>query len=254
MSQIRNIIEIDEELCNGCGQCILDCAEGALELVNGKAKLVGEIFCDGLGACIGSCPTGALTITQRKAEEFDEKAVEQRLENLNSKGKAPAPEIPEIPACSCPSAESRTLTPSGASEADQGKSASTLGHWPIKLQLLQPGAPFLQNADLILLADCAAVSLPDLHSRFLPGKAIALACPKLDNPDAHIEKLAQLLEGAHPKSVTVMHMEVPCCKGLEYILEKALEKTSAKPELSSMKIARDGSIMETRNMPPKALA
>ena len=249
MNQVRNIIEIDEELCNGCGQCILDCAEGALELVGGKAKLVGEIFCDGLGACIGSCPTGALTTTQRQAEDFDEKAVEERLSKLKSKGQAPAPEILEITACGCPSSESRVLSPVEPSRPGQGEEVSTLGHWPIKLQLLQPGAPFLKNADLILLADCAAASLPDLHSRFLPGKAIALACPKLDNPQAHVEKVAQLLEGARPQSVTVVHMEVPCCKGLEFILQKALEKTDAEPRLGSIKIARDGSILEALNVP-----
>ena len=198
MRKTRDIIHIDEELCNGCGQCILDCAEGALQVVDGKAKLVGEVFCDGLGACLSGCPTGALTVERREAEEFDEAAVE---ELLRGQGREPhsAPAAPEpLPtAGACSGQAAMTLEPAAPPSSD-GQTASQLGHWPIKLQLLSPSAPFLQGADLLLLADCAAASLPDLHPRLLPGRAIALACPKLDNAQAHVDKLAELLAGGGP--------------------------------------------------------
>jgi len=263
MPNTRDIIHIDEELCNGCGQCILDCAEGALQLVDGKARLGGEIYCDGLGACLQGCPTGALTIEKREAAEFDEQAVE---ELLSSQGKAPhaepaaAPAQPFPVAGGCPGHAAMSLSPSppapapapasaSASDEDDWPTPSQLGHWPIKLQLLSPQAPFLKGADLILLADCAAASLPDLHRRFLPGRAIALACPKLDNAQAHIDKLAQLLAGGGMRSLTIVHMEVPCCSGLNHIVEQAMQRSGAKLPVGEMVISRTGTVLGKRNLP-----
>jgi len=247
MRRMRNIIEINEDLCNGCGQCVLDCAEGALVIENGKARLVGEILCDGLGACLSGCPTGALTITQREAEEFDEAEVHRRQHG------APAAEPLPAMACGCPSSQAMTLSPAQAPCACQGEAqpvASRLGHWPIKLQLLSPNAPYLQGAELLLLADCAAASLPDLHARLLGGRAVALACPKLDDAQAHIDKLAQLIAVARPRSITVVHMEVPCCKGLEFIVRQAMARAGLDLPVGSMMIGRDGRVLE--HQPPMA--
>jgi ferredoxin len=247
MSQLRNIIEINEELCDGCGQCILDCAEGALELVDGKARLVGEIYCDGLGACLSGCPTGALKVIQRPAEAFNEEAVDERLASLEQ-GQTPAQPQPlvESPtlACGCSSSEARTLDTQAACSEAPGSQPSQLGHWPIKLQLLGPNAPFLKNADLLLLADCAAAAYPDLHAKLLGGKAVALACPKLDDAQAHILKLAQVLAGARPRSLTVVHMEVPCCKGLDYIVDQAVKATGIDIQRGSLMISREGKILQ----------
>ncbi|MBI5522304.1 MAG: 4Fe-4S binding protein [Desulfarculus sp.] len=274
MRKLRNIIQIDEEKCTGCGQCILDCAEGALQLVDGKAKLVGEIFCDGLGACLSGCPTGALQVIQREADDFDEKAVEDLLRSQGRElpptgqqpqhshhehghhghhghehghghhhGLAAAPQ-PAL-ACGCPGSAAMSLAPGAAPATASGLAASQLGHWPIKLQLLNPQAPFLKNADLLLLADCAGASLPDLHGRLLRGRAIALACPKLDDAQAHIDKLAQVLATAQPRSLTTVIMEVPCCRGLEYIAQQALAKAGVQPQLGSLVVARDGRVLES---------
>lgn len=274
MRKPRNIIQIDEEKCTGCGQCILDCAEGALQLVDGKAKLVGEIYCDGLGACLSGCPTGALQVIEREADDFDEKAVEDLLRS-QGRGLPPAGQQPQHghhehghhghhghehghghhqglaaapqPALArgCPGSAAMSLAPGAAPAPASGQTASQLGHWPIKLQLLNPQAPFLKDADLLLLADCAGASLPDLHGRLLRGRAIALACPKLDDAQAHIDKLAQVLVGAQPRSLTTVIMEVPCCRGLEYIAQQALAKAGVSPQLGSLVVARDGRVLES---------
>jgi len=256
MRKLRNIIQIDEEKCDGCGQCILDCAEGALQLVDGKAKMVGEIYCDGLGACLSGCPTGALQVIEREADDFDEKAVE---ELLHSQGRG----LPQADHGhqhghdhqhehdhghhhgGCPGAAGMSLSPLAGPAPTPGQASSQLGHWPIKLQLVNPQAPFLKGADLLLLADCAAASLPDLHARLLRGRAIVLACPKLDDAQAHINKLAQVLAGANPRSLTVVIMEVPCCRGLEHIAQQALAQAGVQPKLGSLVVARDGRVLES---------
>ncbi len=243
MPENRKIIEIDEELCDGCGQCILACAEGALQIIDGKARLVGEIYCDGLGACLGECPQGAMQIIERPAEAFNEKAVE---ELLAKQGKAPAHAEASAPmACGCPGSAAMSLKPKAAAPAEsRPAAASLLGHWPVKLQLLNPQAPFLKGTDLVLLADCAACALPDLHQRFLSGNAIAMACPKLDDAEAHAAKLAQVLAGARPRSIKVVHMEVPCCKGLEWIAAQAIKRTGLDIPVESVVIGRDGLVRE----------
>ncbi len=239
MKHTRKIITIDEEKCNGCGQCCLACAEGALRLVDGKAKLVGDIFCDGLGACIGECPEGALKIINRPADDFDEKSVRQ-MQNIKAEDKKP-----EALACGCPSSAMMELkkTPCREDIEPAGAAASRLGHWPVKLQLLGPQAPFLKNSDLVLLADCVAVAYPYLHGKILKDRTIAIGCPKLDNIEAHVDRLAQILKGARPKSLTVVHMEVPCCSGFLHAAIEAIERSGVKIPLRKIIISRSGEIL-----------
>ncbi|BEQ13981.1 ATP-binding protein [Desulfoferula mesophila] len=254
MPRMRGIIHIDEELCNGCGQCILDCTEGALQLVDGKARLVGEIYCDGLGACLSGCPTGALTIEKREAEAFDEEAVEELLASQDQPAHpepvAPTVAQPIMGGGGCQGHAAMSLEPTApVASDDDWPTPSQLGHWPIKLQLLSPQAPFLKGADLILLADCAAAALPDLHRRFLLGRAVALACPKLDDAQAHVDKLAELLAGGGMRSLTIVHMEVPCCSGLNWIVEQAMQRAGAKLPVGEMVISRNGTVLGQRNLP-----
>ena len=246
MKKMRQIIQIDEEKCTGCGQCILACAEGALALVDGKAKLVGEIYCDGIGACIGECPEGALTIVKREADEFDEEAVEKHLQNAHKSGINIEDSPQKTLACGCPSSVMTTLEKKRQSDPAGTPLAgvSELGHWPIKLQLLGPHAPFLRGADLILLADCAAVAYPNLHQHLLKDRAVAMGCPKLDNLENHIQRLAEILKGASPQSLTVVHMEVPCCKAFVSAAHEAIRRSGAHVPLNYIVIARDGTIME----------
>ncbi|HOS96071.1 MAG TPA: 4Fe-4S binding protein [Deltaproteobacteria bacterium] len=242
MGQSRKIIEIDEERCNGCGQCILACAEGALKLVHGKAKLVGDILCDGLGACIGDCPTGALRIVEREAEAFDEEAVKRHLAppKTSTAGSGPA----TLP-CGCPSTLSMTFEQNpGHQAACPGiEEPSMLGHWPVKLQLLSPSSPFLKGSDMLLLADCCAVASPDLHRRFLNGKTVAIACPKLDDVNRHIARLGEILAQSTPRTLAVVHMEVPCCTGLVHAAVKAVQASKVDIPLRHVIISRRGEIL-----------
>jgi ferredoxin len=233
----RKIIEIDPAKCDGCGQCIDACHEGALALVDGKARLVRDIFCDGLGACIGECPQGALTISEREAPAFDAAAVEAaqrsqasappapslRVLHASQAGEAPPPSPHPHAHGGCPGSALRTLPvlPSSNAAAPQGNSAqpgdpppSSLGHWPVQLALVPPHAPFLAGADLLVCADCVPFAVPDFHARYLSGRAVVVGCPKLDDLNGHAEKLRQLVAVAQPRRLTVLRMEVPCCRGL----------------------------------------
>jgi Pyruvate/2-oxoacid:ferredoxin oxidoreductase delta subunit len=241
----REIIEIDEEKCTGCGQCILACAEGALELVNGKAKVVSDVYCDGLGACIGDCPEGALSIVVREADEFDEEKVEERLKTLNSaKGAKGGGEA--VLACGCPGENAVKLKPTGIAPRGAigaGRTQSELSHWPIKLKLLGPGAPFLRGKDLVLLADCAGVAYPNLHPEFIGGRAVAIGCPKFDDHEADVKKLSDIIRKAELNSLSVVMMEVPCCGGLAVAAEKAVEKAGVKLDITRVVVGRDGEII-----------
>ena len=249
MKKTRNIIEIDEEKCTGCGQCILACAEGALALVDGKAKLVGEIYCDGIGACIGTCPADALKIVERPAEEYDEKAVEEHLRKVEH-NKVHTGEPGDVLPCGCPSGLMTTLEPKKQNSCGhkQHDVESTLGHWPVKLQLLGPNALFLKDADLLLLADCAAAACPNLHEKVLRDRAVAMGCPKLDDLDAHIERLADILAGARPRSLTVVHMEVPCCGAFVSAAHRAIELAGVDIALGRIIISREGDILKQENL------
>lgn len=241
MRQLRKIIEIDEERCTGCGQCIIDCAEGALALVDGKAKLVGEVLCDGLGACL-NCPEDALHLVEREAEAFNEEAVEKHLAAKKAPAAAPA-------GCGCPSTQAMFQTAPAPGIKVEAGAASSLGHWPAKLQLMGPGAPFLNGADLVLLADCVAAAYPDLHARLLPGRVAAMGCPKLDDLEAHIGRLTEIIRHSNLKSLTVAHMEVPCCGGFIYAAQEALKRAGSDLELSRIMIGRNGEVLEEENLP-----
>jgi ferredoxin len=206
----RKIIKIDENKCDGCGQCITACHEGALALIRGKAQLVKDTFCDGLGACIGECPQGALTIVERDAPEFDEAAVAagRRSDRLPlNRGTTPAH--------SCPGSAMRSFEPERAapSAMDQPPQSS-LGHWPVQLMLVPPHAPFLQGADLLVCADCVPFAVPDFHARYLSGRAVVVGCPKLDDLSHYAQKLVEIVQQAQPRRLTVARMEVPCCRGI----------------------------------------
>ncbi len=215
---VRKVIRIDEEKCNGCGDCVPACAEGALQIIDGKAKLISEKYCDGLGACLGECPQGAITIEERTAEEFDEKAVKFHLE-----GRKPVGE--ELP-CGCPSATVSQFERQASIKVkprEVTNQQSMLGHWPIQLTLVPPDASFLQGADLMLAADCVPFAYADFHQDFIKDHALLVACPKLDNFQAHLKKLADVLSHSTVRNLTVVHMEVPCCSGLVYMVKQAMQ-------------------------------
>jgi ferredoxin len=244
----RNIIEIDEEKCDGCGQCIISCAEGALELVDGKAKLVAEKYCDGLGACLGECPTGALQVIQREAEDFDEEAVEHYLEQKKASEPAPQPM-----ACGCPSAHIQTFERPGSCQAanqpvTQASETSALSHWPIQIRLVPPTAPFLKNADLLVAADCTPIAYPNFHRDFLAGKAVLMGCPKFDDAHAYVEKFAQIFSAASIKSVSVVVMEVPCCSGLPLIVKKGMEMAGKTIPMDRIVVSTRGEVLRKERL------
>lgn len=244
MKTIRNIILIDEEKCNGCGQCVTACAEGAIALVEGKAKLISEVYCDGLGACIGECPTGALTIEPREAEDFDEAAVEQ---HLTRQGKAPlhtqAPQPAACPTGGCPSAMARSLRQSAAVSSDEdSETPSRLANWPVQLMLVPPVAPYLQGARLVIAADCTAFAYPGFHQRFLGDRVLLIGCPKLDDAAYYRDKLVQLLAPNNIQDIEVVHMEVPCCSGLVRLVRDAIAETGLSIPLTLTRIGIQGEL------------
>jgi len=234
----RTIIKIDEELCNGCGECVTGCHEGALQIIDGKAKLVNEVFCDGLGACIGDCPTGALTLEEREAEAFDEAAVEAHVS-----GKKKAPEVHFAPIHQgCPGSMARSFEkPAGTSMVS---GSSELQQWPVQLHLLSPSAPYLRGSDLLLAADCTAFSVGDFHSKYLKGKKLAIACPKLDQGrEIYINKLISMIDDNYLNTLTVMIMEVPCCSGLLQIAKEATASAIRKVPVKLIQVSVQGHVL-----------
>ena len=241
----RKIIEIDEELCDGCGNCIIACAEGAIQIVEGKAKVIADKYCDGLGACLGDCPQGALKVIEREADEFDEEAVEELLKQQKEDKTAPA-------ACGCPSTALKTFPTATkdhacncANEAKAHPSGgpSALGHWPVKIRLVPAGAPFLKGSDLLIAADCVPVAYPSFHKDFLKDKTVMTGCPKFDDADGYVDKLAQVFAESGIKSITTVIMEVPCCSGMPTIIKKALEKSGADLPFTEIVISAQGNII-----------
>lgn len=237
----RKIIEIDDELCDGCGQCVPSCAEGALKIVDGKAKLVSETYCDGLGACLGECPTGALKIVEREAEDFDETAVEEHLLSLEKEGPASGNKV------TCPSAVPQSLTRISPHEKanEPASTGSLLSHWPVQIRLVPPTAPYLKDADLLILADCAAVACPNLHRDFIKDRVVLMGCPKFDNPQEYIQKFTDIFKAANIKSITAPVMEVPCCKGLPVIIQKGMDSAGIKIPFKKIVISRQGEVIES---------
>jgi len=247
---VRKIIKIDEDLCTGCGNCIVDCAEAALEIVEGKAKVVNDLFCDGLGACIQGCPTGALEIIEREAAEFDEEAVEKRLESLKSKEEVELEQVKQIVAehsqqCGCPSSQTMVFDEPEAQNVATGKISSTLRQWPVQMHLINPNAPYYQGADVLISADCVAYSYGDFHREFLKSKSIAIACPKLDQgKEVYIEKIKSLIDDAKINTLTVAIMEVPCCSGLLAIAQEGAKRATRKVPIKYAVIGTRGDLLK----------
>ena len=221
----RKIIVIDEEKCNGCGQCVTGCAEGAIALIDGKAKLVSEVYCDGLGACIGECPVGALTLVEKEAPEYDQAAVDKHLATI---GRAP-----HAAASACP----------GAAPA-MAPTQSQLGNWPLQLSLMPINAPYLERATLLMAADCTAFAYPDFHRHFVKGKVAIIGCPKLDDAAAYREKLAKIIQANHIEFIHVVYMEVPCCGGLVRLVQQAVADSGCKVPVKLTKIGISGEIKD----------
>ena len=240
----RKIIEINEELCDGCGQCVLACAEGAIKIIDGKAKVISDNLCDGLGACIGDCPQGALKIVERETEEFDEEAVEKHLKEQKKEA-----HTPDTLPCGCPSTQIQDFSMETACQsANKAVSIvskeSALSHWPVQIRLVPSNAPFLKGADLLVAADCVPVAYPALHNDFLKGRVVMIGCPKFDDKESYVEKFAEIFKSAGIKSITCLIMEVPCCSGLPGILSKAMENAGVNIPLEKVIISNRGQIIK----------
>jgi NAD-dependent dihydropyrimidine dehydrogenase PreA subunit len=258
---LRNIIEIDEELCDGCGECVPSCAEGALQIIDGKARLVSDVLCDGLGACLGECPTGALQVIQRDAPEFDEAAVAVHLgpaaSGAHGQKQAGHPATAPMAASShpasghgCPGSAVKVFplidkTPVAAPPAFAASpTGSKLRQWPVQLHLVPPTAPFFQDRDVLLAADCVPVAVADFHESFLDGRGLAIACPKLDSHlDIYVEKLVAMIDEARIRSLTVAIMEVPCCGGLLRMAMQAQAAATRKIPVRLVKVGIRGDIL-----------
>ncbi|MDT8389757.1 MAG: 4Fe-4S binding protein [Lentisphaeria bacterium] len=262
---LRKIIKIDEDKCNGCGQCISGCAEGALALINGKAKLVKDNYCDGFGDCIGTCPTGALTFEEREADTFDPEAVKHHVHAI--RGAEGVKEFEEAhqrhagqaarPAGGCPGSMSRSFdrvakaTPSGGCPGSMARSPHTaetlekpqashadmprviqpeIQQWPVQLHLVPPAAPYFHNKELVLMSTCGPLAAPDVNWRFVRGRGVAVACPKLDRTEGYVEKIADIIKQSHVPKVIVVRMTVPCCGGLSQIAVRGA-KLSGRPDI-----------------------
>jgi ferredoxin len=265
---LRKIVRIDEEKCDGCGQCVPSCAEGAIALVGGKAKLSSEVLCDGLGACLGECPRGAITVEEREAPAFDEGAVKQHLLSMGTQVSsrhghplppppATAPQAPARPRLSivtdvapagggCPGSRPMTIArgPSRAPTGPAPAGESRLAQWPVQLHLVPVQAPYFRGADLLVAADCVPFAYARFHDDLLAGKALVVGCPKLDDVGAYVEKLGQIFATNDVRSVTVARMEVPCCGGISMAARRSLEASgkAATVPLRDVVVAVDGSI------------
>jgi len=277
----RKIIKIDEEKCNGCGVCIPNCPEGAIQIIDNKARLISDIFCDGLGACIGNCPQDAISTIEREAEPYDEKktmreniiktgknTIIAHLKHLKDHGETKyfneamtvlqeegididldkeetCGKEGKLP-CGCPGSKVMDFSDECHSDGNEsGKRISQLRQWPVQLTLVPPNAPFFQGKDVILAADCVGYALADFHKDYLKDKSISIACPKLDsNIEMYVEKLTSLIDDTKINTLTVMTMEVPCCSGLLGIAESAVEKSSRKIPIKSIVVSVKGKILK----------
>jgi len=243
----REVVRIDEEKCTGCGLCVPACAEGAIQIIEGKARLVSESYCDGLGACLGECPEGAIRLEEREAEPFDEAAVQKAVESCVKSSHEQLP--------TCPGLTQRVLEREPVARGDQDRAdalPSRLGQWPVQLALVSPDAPYLKGADLLLVADCVPFALAGFHDRFLCGRAVAIGCPKLDDPKYYAAKLTEIVRKASPRRLTVAHMEVPCCSGLTHIAETALAAAGADIIAHDVTVGIDGQVLAEEVLAPES--
>ncbi len=275
----RKIITIDQKKCNGCGECIPNCPEGAIQIIDGKARLISDIFCDGLGACLGHCPQGAISVEEREAEPYDERKV---LKNIVKQGKntiiAHLQHLKEhgetahlndaleylkehdinvdfntdiktetFQPQGCPSSQSISFKKNNTAQQSltQSRNPSQLQQWPLQMHLISPDAKYFKHNDLLLAADCVAYSIGDFHQQFLSGKTLAIACPKLDsNKHVYLQKLIKLIDEAHINTLTVVTMQVPCCTGLLHMAKKAAEEATRKIPIKHIMISIKGEILK----------
>jgi len=272
----RKIIKINEEICNGCGACIPNCPEGAIQVIDGKARLISDIFCDGLGACIGHCPQDAITTEEREADPYNEKKamdniikagnktilahlnhlkdhgehhyLKQALEVIKEKNiTVPFKEEKITPhkTCECPGAKTIDFSKEQKKITEQGIRISHLGQWPVQLHLVSPNASHFQKNNVLLVADCVAYALGDFHNEYLQGKSLAIACPKLDtNQESYLQKLIALINDAHITSLTVMTMEVPCCRGLLSLAQQAASQVKVRIPIKLIVVGIKGAIIK----------
>ena len=272
----REIIWINDELCNGCGACVKGCHEGALQMIDGKARIVSELYCDGLGACIGECPVGAISIESREATPYDERAVMKRISvngertvlahlrhlkehneteylalgisyvkehNLPIDLNSLSEDKPKM-ACGCPGSMARSFNPATVVPTAAATHKSQLTHWPVQLHLLNPQASYFVGADLLLAADCTAFAYANFHDQLLAGEKLAIACPKLDsNKEVYVEKIATMIDSSKINTLTVVIMEVPCCGGLIQIARKAVERAERKVPIKQIVVGVEGDIL-----------
>lgn len=252
----RKIIEIDEGRCNGCGQCVDACAEGAIQLVDGKAKLVSDNYCDGLAACVGECPVDALKIIEREADAFDAEAAEQFVQHLKSQRSEfrqyasgqPDSKLTtgEATPCGCPSTKMEMFgspCESANKPVSQINSESALAHWPVQIRLVPAFAPFLQKAHLLIASDCTPVAYPDFHKDFLNGRTVLVGCPKFDDTETYIAKFAEIFKIADIQSVTVLIMEVPCCSKMPVIVQEGMARAGKEIPMEIAVVSVRGKII-----------
>jgi len=242
----RKIIQIDEELCDGCGQCVPACEEGAIQIINGKARLVSEVYCDGLGACLGECPQGAIKVIEREARAFDEEAVKAHLEKQEKIQQVISEAKSACSSGGCPGTQARILkkepTEDHSSSARATEAPSRLRQWPVQLHLVPPQAPFFADCDLLIAADCVLMAMGNFHEAMLKDKSVAMACPKLDDTGAYAEKLAAIFSLNNIRSITVAIMEVPCCRGLWMLVQQALTLSGCQIPVELAVISLQGEI------------
>ena len=237
---IRKIIHIDEEKCNGCGACARACHEGAIGMINGKAKLLRDDYCDGLGDCLPTCPVNAISFVEREAAAYDHEAV---MKNMQEKMKKEGMALP----CGCPGSQSKSITrreeEEGKDQPPEKDQASRLSQWPVQIKLVPVNAPYFDGAKLLIAADCSAYAYGNFHERFIKGHITLVGCPKLDDVD-YSEKLTEIISNNNIKSVTIVRMEVPCCGGLEHAAKTALQKSGKFIPWSVVTISTDGRILD----------
>jgi NAD-dependent dihydropyrimidine dehydrogenase PreA subunit len=246
----RKIIEIDEDKCTGCGACVTKCAEGALAIIDGKARVVNEVFCDGLGACIGECPEGALRIIDREAPEFDEEAVNKNLsEKRGHEHSKPSPI--GLEPCGCPSHNPMLVkaasghVPTKAHKVGESREElpPELTNWPIQWRLIRPDMPFFKGADVLMAADCVPFAFRDFHGKFLAGRPVIVGCPKLDDQERYLEKLTDVVANSGLKSIDVVIMEVPCCGGLKRLVDEAVRRSGRDVPVKTTVVGIQGQIL-----------
>jgi Pyruvate/2-oxoacid:ferredoxin oxidoreductase delta subunit len=248
---VRKIITIDEEKCDGCGLCATACHEGAIQIIDGKARLISESYCDGLGDCLGECPQDAITIEEREAADYDQAAVDAHLAKMAVAEKKPGA-APEPPSCGCPGAAVQSFDAPDAGAGDGFDRPSRLAQWPVLLNLVPPNAPFLRGRDLLISADCVAYASANFHEHYLAGRTLVVGCPKFDDIQHYYDKLKAMFVEAKPRSITVTRMQVPCCGGLANVVIRARNEVAPDTDLSVVTVGIKGEELSVESVPPPA--